>query len=122
MWGICLTGYCGLNTRIARCAGSCVDLAKKGVLAGRTQHWDAAGEWEWCQPNWEAEVSALAGMVAPRRWVGRRDRVQRQVSTGPWGSWAPPRPILPRERRDAGHIHPFWLIVGVGRALRVDAV
>jgi hypothetical protein len=34
MWGICLTGYRGLSPRVVRCAGRCVDWAKKGVFAG----------------------------------------------------------------------------------------
>jgi hypothetical protein len=109
MWGIYVTGYRGLNTRIAIGAGGCVDWAKKGGFTGRTQHWDGAGEWKWRQPDREAEVSAMGMMVAPRRCLCRGDRVQRQVSTGSWGSWGPPRPRLPRLGAQCRPQRRFWL-------------
>jgi hypothetical protein len=58
---------------------------RKGVIGGRTQHWDAARERGWCQPNWDAEEIVLTMMVGQGGWVFRGDMGTGKSGQGPGG-------------------------------------
>jgi hypothetical protein len=89
-------------------AGGYLDWAQKEC------DWEQNSTWGMLHENADgAGVSVWAMIVAPRRRVGRGNRVQGQVSTRPWGSWAPWRPRLPWWVRNAGHGDPLVRARGV---------
>jgi hypothetical protein len=53
--GNMLDGLSRVETRIMGCSGALSIGERRGVIAGRTQQWDAAGEARWCLPDREAE-------------------------------------------------------------------